>query len=78
MIVGTREWLLVGDFNEIRSPVNKDGRGNFDQERTIDFNLELNNLIWLDAIGGFFTWSNGFVLNNTRKKLDRVLVTTNG
>lgn len=65
------DWLLAGDFNEIRYPHEHDGCGQFDHVGASDFNLVVEDLIELDNVGGTFTWSNGFSPQHTRTKLDR-------
>lgn len=58
---------MIGDFNEIRNPTD---RGKHEQFRANAFNLAVSGLNELDAMGGYFTWENGFRASHTKSKLD--------
>ncbi|GAU42583.1 hypothetical protein TSUD_302990 [Trifolium subterraneum] len=68
-------WLLLGDFNEIRSCTEVVG-GDFIISRANSFSHMMDNcsVMDLDTIGGFFTWRrNTRFGGHLRKKLDRCL-----
>ncbi|KAI9118521.1 hypothetical protein K1719_010853 [Acacia pycnantha] len=68
-------WLLAGDFNEIKSPLEQKGGGKVNETRCRSFNTWIQdcNLIDIDANGPFFTWKgpkwDG--LDRVYKRLDR-------
>ncbi|KAI9109477.1 hypothetical protein K1719_019531 [Acacia pycnantha] len=70
-------WLLAGDFNEIKTPLEQKGGGRANDTRCKNFNdwIQDCNLIDLEAHGPFFTWKgpkwNG--LERLYKRLDRCL-----
>ncbi|KAI9084388.1 hypothetical protein K1719_033730 [Acacia pycnantha] len=70
-------WLLVGDFNEIRSPLEQRGGGRINEVRCKKFNdwIEGCSLMDMEASGPFFTWKgpkwDG--LERVFKRLDRCL-----
>ncbi|KAI9124952.1 hypothetical protein K1719_003568 [Acacia pycnantha] len=51
-------WMLVGDFNEIRTPLEQRGGGRVSEVRCRKFNdwIKACNLVDMDASGPFFTW----------------------
>ncbi|KAI9127269.1 hypothetical protein K1719_001828 [Acacia pycnantha] len=51
-------WMLVGDFNEIRSPLEQKGGGRINEVRCNKFNqwIEDCNFIDVEASGPLFTW----------------------
>ncbi|KAI9119566.1 hypothetical protein K1719_009442 [Acacia pycnantha] len=70
-------WLLAGDFNEIKTPLEQRGGGRVNEARCQIFKdwIQDCNLIDIDAHGPFFTWKcpqwNG--LDRVYKRLDRCL-----
>lgn len=42
-IVEARTWMMAGNFNEIRSLSDRDGRGLFDHQGDVDFNKVVRN-----------------------------------
>ncbi|KAI9109580.1 hypothetical protein K1719_019634 [Acacia pycnantha] len=70
-------WVLVGDFNEIRSPREQRGGGRVNEVRCKNFNdwIEDCQLIDMDASGPFFTWKGPKWegLERIFKRLDRCL-----
>ncbi|KAI9086787.1 hypothetical protein K1719_031381 [Acacia pycnantha] len=52
-------WMLVGDFNEIRTPMEQRGGGRINEVRCNKFNqwIEDCNLIDVEASSPFFTWN---------------------
>lgn len=50
VIAGNCDWLLVGDFNEIRSSEEREDHGVFDAFRAAEFNNVVHNLTKLEAI----------------------------
>ncbi|KAI9115404.1 hypothetical protein K1719_013723 [Acacia pycnantha] len=75
---GIREpWLLVVDFNEIKTPLEQKGGGRVNETRCLHFNewIEECNLIDMETQGPFFTWKgpkwDG--LDRVYKRLDRCL-----
>lgn len=68
-----RDWLLIGDFNEIRHPDERDGHGNFDRAGAGEFEAAIAGFSELEAIGGSYNWSNGVGPQHTRSRLDRAL-----
>ncbi|KAI9128591.1 hypothetical protein K1719_000074 [Acacia pycnantha] len=70
-------WMLVGDFNEIRSPTEQRGGGRINEVRCNKFNqwIEDCNLIDMEASGPFFTWKGPKWegLERVYKRLDRCL-----
>ncbi|KAI9125131.1 hypothetical protein K1719_003747 [Acacia pycnantha] len=70
-------WVLVGDFNEIRSPREQRGGGRVNEVRCKNFNdwIEDCQLIDMDASGPFFTWKGPKWegLERIFKRLDRFL-----
>lgn len=69
----TNDWLLVGDFNEIRHSAEREGRGTFDRMGADDFEAAIAGFTELEAVEGNFTWSNGVSPLHTRSRLDRAL-----
>lgn len=51
----TRDWLLIGDFNEIRHPTEREGHGSFDRVGVDDFEMATAGFTKLEAIGRNFT-----------------------
>ncbi|KAI9084290.1 hypothetical protein K1719_033797 [Acacia pycnantha] len=51
-------WLLTGDFNEIKSPLEQKGLGRVNESRCTRFNgwIQNCNLLDMQAKGPFFTW----------------------
>ncbi|KAI9070707.1 hypothetical protein K1719_047329 [Acacia pycnantha] len=51
-------WILVGDFNDIKTPLEQKGGGRINESRCRRFNewIEECRLIDIDAQGPFFTW----------------------
>ncbi|KAI9086148.1 hypothetical protein K1719_031869 [Acacia pycnantha] len=70
-------WLLIGDFNEIRTPLEQRGGGHVSEVRCRKFNdwIEECNLIDLETSGPFFTWKGPKWqgLERVYKRLDRGL-----
>ncbi|KAI9070534.1 hypothetical protein K1719_047503 [Acacia pycnantha] len=70
-------WLLAGDFNEIKSPLEKKGGGRINETRCARFNdwIQDCNLIDIEANGPFFTWKGPKWegLERVYKRLDRCL-----
>ncbi|KAI9125415.1 hypothetical protein K1719_004031 [Acacia pycnantha] len=70
-------WLLAGDFNEIKSPLEQKGGGRVNEARCRNFNgwIQDCNLIDLEANGPFFTWKGPKWkgLDRVHKRLDRCL-----
>ncbi|KAI9085212.1 hypothetical protein K1719_032845 [Acacia pycnantha] len=70
-------WLLAGDFNEIKTPLEQVGGGRVNEARCRRFNSWIQdcNLIDVEANGPFYTWKgpkwNG--LERVFKRLDRCL-----
>ncbi|KAI9127053.1 hypothetical protein K1719_001612 [Acacia pycnantha] len=70
-------WLLAGDFNEIKSPLEQKGGGRVNESRCRKFKdwIQDCNFIDIDTHGPFFTWKgpkwNG--LDRVYKRLDRCL-----
>ncbi|KAI9119571.1 hypothetical protein K1719_009447 [Acacia pycnantha] len=70
-------WLLAGDFNEIKTPLEQSGGGRVNEARCNRFNswIQDNNLIDVDANGPYYTWRgpkwDG--LERVSKRLDRCL-----
>lgn len=69
----SNDWLMVGDFNEIRDPAERDGHGQFIANGAHKFNEVVQGMEELGYSGGFFTWSNRSGAHHTRTKLDRAL-----
>lgn len=73
-------WLLAGDFNEIKSPLEKKGGGRVNEMRCARFNdwIQSCNLIDIEASGPFFTWKGPKWegLERVYKRLDRSLCNT--
>ncbi|KAI9117064.1 hypothetical protein K1719_012063 [Acacia pycnantha] len=70
-------WLLAGDFNEIKSPMEQKGGGRINEVRCRNFNEWIQDccLIDLEANGPFFTWKGPKWegLERVYKRLDRCL-----
>ncbi|KAI9112471.1 hypothetical protein K1719_016394 [Acacia pycnantha] len=70
-------WMCVGDYNEIRSPLEQKGGGRVSESRCDRFNewIQRCNLIDVEAKGPFFTWKGPKWegLDRVYKKLDRCL-----
>lgn len=60
------DWLMIGDFNEIRYPAEREGKGTFDRAGSSKFESAIDGFTELQAIGGDFTWSNGTGLQHTQ------------
>lgn len=69
----SNDWLLIGDFNEIRHPAERDGHGSFDIAGADEFESAIVGFTELEAIGEIFTWSNGIGPLHTSSRLDRAL-----
>ncbi|KAI9103644.1 hypothetical protein K1719_023267 [Acacia pycnantha] len=73
----TDPWLLAGDFNEIKTPLEQKGGGRICEARCRKFRdwIEDCNLIDLNAQGPFFTWKgpNWEGLDRVYRRLDRCL-----
>ncbi|KAI9083412.1 hypothetical protein K1719_034626 [Acacia pycnantha] len=73
----TEPWLLVGDYNDIKSPLEQKGGGRVNEARCRGFNswIQNCNLIDLQASGPFFTWKGPQWegLERVYKRLDRCL-----
>lgn len=72
-ISDNRDWLLIGDFNEIRNPTERDGHGTFDRAGADEFVTAIVGFTELEAIGGRFTCSNRVGSQHTRSRFDRAL-----
>ncbi|KAI9117550.1 hypothetical protein K1719_011716 [Acacia pycnantha] len=74
-------WLLAGDFNEIKSPLEQKGGGRVNISRCRKFNewIQHCNLIDMDMSGPFFTWKwpKWEGLDRVYKRLDRCLCNVN-
>lgn len=70
---GGKEWLMIGDFNEIRHPSEREGHDNYNRAGANEFESAIDGFTELEAIGGKFTWANGVGRQHTRTKLDRAL-----
>lgn len=66
-----KDWLLIGDFNEIRHPNERDGHGIFDRAGAGEFESAIAGFTELDTVGGSFTWSNGAGQGTGKPPLDR-------
>ncbi|KAI9100326.1 hypothetical protein K1719_024544 [Acacia pycnantha] len=70
-------WMMVGDFNEIRSPLEQKGGGRINEVRCNKFNqwIEDCNFIDVEASGPLFTWKGPKWegLERVYKRLDRCL-----
>lgn len=71
IISNSNDWIMIGDFNEIRHPAERDGHGSFDRAGAEDFENAIIGFTELEAVGGNFTWSNGPSPQHTRSRLDR-------
>ncbi|KAI9103498.1 hypothetical protein K1719_023121 [Acacia pycnantha] len=73
----TEPWLLAGNFNEIRSPLEQEGGGHVSEARCRKFNdwIQDCELVDLEAKGPFFTWNGPKWegLERVFKRLDRCL-----
>lgn len=69
----SKDWLLIGDFNEIRHPDEREGHGSFNRVGAGEFESAISGFTELEAIGGSFTWSNGVDAQHTKTRLDRAL-----
>lgn len=70
------DWLMIGDFNEIWHPSERQGRGVYDRTRPDEFESAIGGSTEIEAIGGTYTWANGTGSQHTRSKLDRALGNT--
>ncbi|KAI9072961.1 hypothetical protein K1719_045090 [Acacia pycnantha] len=70
-------WLIAGDFNEIKSPLEQKGGGRINETRCRKFNdwIQNCNLLDIEAGGPFFTWKwpKWEGLERVYKRLDRCL-----
>ncbi|KAI9079330.1 hypothetical protein K1719_038731 [Acacia pycnantha] len=70
-------WLLAGDFNEIKSPLEQKGGGRVNESRCTRFNgwIQNYNLLDMEAKGPFFTWKGPKWegLDRVYKRLDRCM-----
>ncbi|KAI9071004.1 hypothetical protein K1719_047036 [Acacia pycnantha] len=68
-------WLIAGDFNEIKSPLEQKGGGRINETRCRKFNdwIQNCNLLDIEAGGPFFTWKGPKWegLERVYKRLDR-------
>ncbi|KAI9077623.1 hypothetical protein K1719_040398 [Acacia pycnantha] len=73
-------WLIAGDFNEIKSPLEQKGGGRVNETRCRRFNnwIQDCNLLDLETSGPFFTWKGPkwAGLERVFKRLDRCLCNT--
>ncbi|KAI9075963.1 hypothetical protein K1719_042085 [Acacia pycnantha] len=73
-------WILIGDFNEIKSPLEQKGGGRINEARCNKFNTWIQEcrLIDIDANGPFFTWRGPKWegLDRVFRRLDRCLCNT--
>lgn len=76
-ISNANDWLIIGDFNQIRHPLEREGRGIFDRAGALEFENAIAGFTEIAAIGGDFIWTNGTGADNTRSRLDRALGNTN-
>ncbi|KAA3484076.1 reverse transcriptase [Gossypium australe] len=73
-------WVVVGDFNEIKSSFEKRGGRLRSERQMMDFCMALEecNLIDLGFLGHWFTWERGrFKATNIRERLDRGVANPN-
>ncbi|KAI9121220.1 hypothetical protein K1719_008253 [Acacia pycnantha] len=74
-------WLLVGDFNEIKSPLEQKGGGRVNETRCRRFKewIQHCNLLDIEADGPFFTWKGPKWegLDRVYKRLGRCLCNLN-
>ncbi|KAI9121662.1 hypothetical protein K1719_008695 [Acacia pycnantha] len=74
-------WLLAGDFNEIKSPLEQKGGGRVNETRCRRFKewIQHCNLLDIEADGPFFTWKGPKWegLDRVYKRLDRCLCNLN-
>lgn len=75
--IGNDAWLMLGDFNSVRTQAERVGSGSFDGPSTLDFSACLEDIDMEDLAskGSWFTWSNrrggmGFI----KSRIDRALV----
>ncbi|KAI9084260.1 hypothetical protein K1719_033767 [Acacia pycnantha] len=70
-------WLMAGDFNEIKTPLEQKGGGRINETRCRKFNewIQNCNLIDVEANGPYFTWRGPKWegLDRVYKRLDRCL-----
>ncbi|KAI9088650.1 hypothetical protein K1719_029764 [Acacia pycnantha] len=70
-------WILAGDFNEIKTPLEQKGGGRVSERRCRQFSdwIQECHLLDLDASGPFFTWKGPKWegLDRVYKRLDRCL-----
>lgn len=71
------DWLVIGDFNEIRDPSEREGHGNFDRAGATEFENAIAGFTEIATIGGDFTYANGIRAHHTRTRLDKVLGNAN-
>lgn len=64
------DWLIVGDFNEIRNLTEQEGLGQFNQVGALEFYQAFESLTKIESIGGRYAWCNGYSLQQTKTKLD--------
>lgn len=72
--VSAYPWLVLGDFNALLTPQDKEGGMPISHYETFDFTMALQHcdLVDLCSMGCWLTWANGAVSS----KLDRALVNT--
>ncbi|KAI9100218.1 hypothetical protein K1719_024436 [Acacia pycnantha] len=74
-------WLLAGDFNEIKSPLEQKGGGRVNEVRCRKFSewIQTCGLLDMEANGPFFTWKGPKWegLDRVYKRLDRCLCNVN-
>lgn len=68
-------WLVMGDYNETRVKLEREGQGTYDEDGAVDFNsmIKATCLNELPSIGGCFTWSNKSVSDLVRSRFDHML-----
>lgn len=68
----SNDWVLGGDFNEVRTSSEREGRSPIDQGGADDFNATVDHIFELETYRGNFTYRNGFVEYHMQAKLDQV------
>lgn len=71
LISNNHDWLVVSNFNEIRSSTEREGRGQIDYIGASGFNIAVQGISELDAISGVFTWCSDFGPSHTCTELDQ-------